>query len=258
MRDVAPRLILIFIFLMLSFLVKAQEETKLLIEGPESVIHIGDVERFNLTLWPIDDLKEINIKSLEGRRIGESLAVISVDRPAVSSNNEQAIETKMTAVFVSSDELPESLSLGNKQVELLKRSIETTGEVDSIKELNIFARDEASSRTWLWLVMAMIVLAAVTLSFLVLKKSKKLRRLKEKRENEDFWKTKLKAAQSREEIEEVYAKRKKWIEALSPPSAALAKFCDQIEEVQYKRQWTEDEFREVTQGLNELRRRTLT
>lgn len=248
----------VFALMVLSFKANAEEQTKLLIEGPESVIHLGDVASFDLTLWPIDDLKEISLKLLEGQKIGDSLVVISIERPSVSLNNEQAVESKMTGVFVQAQDLPEKITIGNKQVELLKRSIDVTGEVAPIKELNVFEADRERERIWFWIMIVIIIFIIVFLAYLYRKRSQQMKMLKLEKENENFWSSKLKAAQSRPEIEDVYAKRKQWIKILRPPSSLLAKFCEQIEQVQYKKEWTEEEFREVTQCLNELRRRTLT
>lgn len=254
-----PIVIIHVFFLLLTlrpYEVIGEEQTKLLIEGPERVIHVGDVVGLHLTLWPIDDLKEINLKSLEGQKIGNSLVVVTVERPVVSPNNEQAIETSLKGVFIQTKELPKSLTIGDHEVQLLKRSIELTGEIKPIKKLNVFETRPPKREYWPWLA-ALFVFLMVLIGIYFRKRSRKLRELKAKQAKEEFWKCKLKAAESRHEIEELYAKRKEWSEILRPPSGTLTKFCECIEEIQYKKEWSEEEAHQATQCLSELRRRIL-
>lgn len=248
--------LLLLVLSLLSFEASSNEQTKLLIEGPQHVIQVGDVTKLSLTLWPIEELKEINLKDLEGKKLGGVLYILTVGKATISSNNEQALVAKLSGVFLEATELPEKVEIGEQEIQLLKRSLELEGEVAEIKEIHVFKKDRTSN-FYLFLLLALIVFVLVSLGYAYRNHMKKTERLKAMQQDEEFWRCKLKAAKTRSELEELYAKRKVWTSVLRPPSGNVSRFSDCIESIQYKKEWTKEEYEEVAQCLNELIRRTL-
>jgi|GEM_PF-4879167 hypothetical protein len=249
-------IICLLLIFCVSFSIKAEEKLNILLEGPEDVIHVGDVTQLDLTMWPIEKLKNINLQKLEGQTIGESLVVISVKRPSVSQNNEQAVETKIRGVFLQEAELPSEIEIEKEKINLMKRSIAVTGEVAQIKKLNVFQQADAREMSWGWPIL-LLICSAVGLRYFLVKRNKKNRDLEAFQKEENFWRGKLKAADSRQEYEHLYAAREKWSKKLNPPSRELIGFCQALEKIQYKKEWNEEEEQQIKQTINELRRRTL-
>lgn len=242
---------MMLLFVSLSVAQAEDSNMQALLEGPDEVIHVGDVALLKLTVWPINQGKSFSLKSIEKSKVGESLFIVSMSEPLRSENNEEALTTDVYGVFLNTKELPDKIEVSGREINLLKRSLSVSGEVADAGEINVFSREEGGRVPWLIILLAIIVCLGAAL--LLNKKRKEKKEQQKQQEEIAQWSLKIKSARSRQDIEELYSSRQEWGSVLMLSAEKVMNFLKVVKEVQYKKEWDQKDWEEINKVVNALK-----
>jgi hypothetical protein len=254
------KLIALAITLFLSLSIQAYEiNARLeLLEGADQWIE-GETRKSKLTIWPIEEIDNAFFKdNMEGKDFVEHFYVSKVISNKFSANNPTAYEVianitlkkhfnQFRPLLWNYKALVIPININGINIKKDPKKIQeyvvldnNKGALASTKEINYYIYIGAGT------LIALIALVIV-------KVSNKKRIEREIQKNIDHWKNLVKMAESRDDIEYLYEKRDKWIEALGGQNPQFIQLLDLINKHQYKREWSNDDISEIDFVLSEIK-----
>jgi hypothetical protein len=247
-------LLLTFLFI-LSFTASAYSvNVKIEVTAGDSREWIeGETKSVRVTLWPISEVdQDFMIKTLKDKFFLDFFYVSSVSKAQVSPHNPEAfvIEMKMTLAKGFDNTKPliwsykalnipfdfKSYKIDKNKTQPQGFSLLTEKKPDSINDLAKI----------ITIILTIIILTILTLIYF---KRKNIENI----ENDIDWKAKFFNASNREDFEELYKNRQKWMNAFGGEGPVFNQFCDLINRHQYKREWGPDELNEVQLLFEEIK-----
>lgn len=214
---------------------------------------------FEFQLYPAGEKPISELEGLvrEGRFLNH-FYIFDIKERAFSPNNPDVfvVEGRLVLVdmFRKNQLLP--LKIDEKEVYVEVRSGKPT-ELKSETDQIFFANLPPYSRLSFWQKILYALIAFFALSalfaggrklYLKIKKSKD-RKLLRKRLLDTF-----QSAQSRDDFERLYRQRQSWIEYLGGKNPETVTFLKDMEEVQYKKEWSEVELENIRKKTQEIQR----
>jgi hypothetical protein len=238
--------IVFFLFSLNIFGAEIQAELQL-ISAP-ATLKEGDLIESVLNVWPIENADLDEFKPLESMIFANALNVIKVESIGISANNADVVEAKMLLIVKRTQENSNSpLKYKDQviQVQIPPLKIEATNQVAK----DYYVMDQGTIRSYLGRTIAgAALIICIVLAALKRKSIKKLfQKFKAdptkatlKKYDELFSK-----ASTRQDLEEIYALRKEWLNLVKVQAPAYRDFFRVMEQHQYKECWTNDEMDEV-------------
>lgn len=220
-------------------------------QAPEEV-YVGDTFDAVLRLYPYPEAKFDTVRSkLNGEKIFNIFYIYDVGQMNFSPNNPEVLEIEIKVVLLAP--LPEKEVypwLFNERGVLLKiKNIQTVGEASKEKDLFIFNQHISKDFFWFGMVFLFVLVPIVGAAI--------YRSIKRKKQKNDIFLEDLKlifrSAKAREDFENIYKMKEKWLEVTNGKTPPIQEFFDILNQVQFKRLWSENDLTRVTQAFDEIR-----
>ena len=247
---------------MMSSILQAQEQIKASFEIQTQAPEIKEAQPFDFEflLYPVGEKTINELKNIV--RIGDFLKifyVFDIKEVMFSPNNQDVFVVRGRAVAKS--KIPEDY---NAEISFESQKISVKLMTPSISDLEIksdkitfldlgFLQSPKSKLDWLIILIGVVCLYGF---FEILRRL--IPKIKEKRKRKQAslnWIEYFKKATTRDEYERLYKQRDVWIDLMGGKCPENLNFLKQLEDVQYKRDWTEDELKEVSAKGNKVRER---
>lgn len=234
----------------------AEMQAELHLIAAPAVLKEGDLVEGILKVWPIENGDLGQFKQLENMVLANALFVIDVESIEVSANNADVVEAKLVLIVKRSQE-NSSLPLNYKGNLIPIRVQPLKIEISDKDPEDYYVMDQGLISHYR--VKIIIVFILVILILLAIWKRSSLKNLAQKfkrdplamaikKNNEIFLK-----ASTRQEYEEVYVKRKDWLNLIKVQAPAYDEFFKMMEIHQYKRYWNAEELNEVKSSFDVIR-----
>ncbi len=233
----------------------AVEVRNLLRMSPVGTLEQGDSVKIEIQLWPVENFDEKYFLNFKDNLFLESFYVSDV-HVARSENNYDVIEIKIDGIAIKP-------MTKNHEVRLVFGDYATSFSMPlSIKKLDgldggftILGQSVNFSTQNIYVISLTVLIGALILMVLIFRK--KIKYLFEKktidRESEKFFQTLFHSANNREQFEEIYLLRNRWLKYLPEKNPAINQFFKTMEEHQYKRTWSKDNLYEVKDSFDKIR-----
>lgn len=239
------KLLILTLLALVVFDVVAYQSMRGRLEGYSSSqsYESGDKISMRMTVWPTTRSTD-EFRGLQGR-FGDELYLLEIVNIKRSQNNHEAI--LLDGVFVL---LPgfrpgqaSYIEFDGTFIELSLPNIEFTPTElpDGVFEYLSFSI--VQRRNLMALVTAFVLFLFIA-SYFLRKKYQQYEKRKKREENIKYWNGKFIAAKERQDYEEIVSREKEWGEYIAP-SPPLDSFIKEVKVIQYKRDWTESDFKKV-------------
>jgi hypothetical protein len=250
--------LLIFILLVICSGVLAEvPRAEFTFATTESTLPEGELLEGMIKIWPIENADLEEFKKLQGQSFMNSLELLDLQSVSLSENNADVVEIK--GLFVASKKGSPSLT----QIPYKGQFISIGAlpfSVESIKQgpKDYFIMSQSLTRDILVKVIS-IVAAAFLFVALVWKRKVIIGFFKNSKKDQtinkyEIYKEKFLNAKERIDIESIYAAKIEWISLTEKPLSGVEEFSRVMELHQYKKEWREEEFNEVKESLDVIRR----
>lgn len=261
---------LLFAFIILSVLqpVFAQEADSLSSSTKyKATLHIGGMEDFTQArpvpfefhFYPVGEktIREVEPIINVGRFLG-NFFVFEITEKGFSPNNQDVFVAKGRLVMA---DLPRknqifSVKFEGNPIEVEIRSKEPKELKMEGKEIIFVSLPFLYRMTWMEKLIYAI-LAVCAFSSLMYGLRKLILSMKKKKERKKLRQRILESfsnAQTRDDYERIYRQRQEWIDFLGGKNPETVTFLKNIEDVQYKREWTEEEAQAIKEKSQEVLR----
>ena len=223
------------------------------IEFPESKeIVVGDIFKADLFIEGYDKLDESKFFELEGQLLSDSFYIVAINGVQELGGETKYLRVPMTLVFKKKISGRSEIHLWPQglNIPISLSQIEIVDQKLKIQEFKKWKQKELPRGFhYLWF---LIILIPFLVFFIILITRKKENKMEiEKAKIIQLVKDRIKTANSRESIEEIYQYRYFLEEIYGKKNAG--KFLKVLNECQYKPQWTEGDQARVEEKLNKLR-----
>ena len=252
-------LLLFLIFLFSSIEAFSQEKQGILRnESSEtSSVKEGDTFIATLTIWPIAFVEEGQFKkNLVDKPFLNFFHVTEVMSEGFSENNQEAYEIKLRLILTKFFDNRNFVIWDYKglNIPVTIKGITPVPLKGRNQNFILLSQDylEKKEINWLPYILVLILFLGIAGFYLpkYLKKKKEKKYLDEKIQK---WKASFKNAQSRDQLEGVYASREDWIILLPMKTPEILDFFETINKHQYKKEWTDEDEREVVNSFDSIR-----
>lgn len=248
------------LFILISFLIcqnafSTQIKSEIKLSGELVVLKEGDLVEATLLFWPIENPDMGEFKKLEKNLLFKSLYLIKILNADVSPNNADVVELRALFV-VKGTSLEKSFSFKylDNLIEIPIGEIKIEGLKEKTKDFIVLSQASEKSRV-LFILGALFLLLSLACFFkrrvlidFFKKWSKRAEAIEKKR-----WDDLFKKANSRSDFEFLYKEKKKWMEKIVEKSSAYEEFFTTINEHQFKKEWSSEEFRDVKSSFDVIR-----
>ncbi len=215
----------------------------------------GDIIPARLQIWPVDDQeKKFNIKV--GTYIDDAFYVADIVSQKRSENNADVVQIELLLVLV---QVPKNekltIDLGEGKINVA-HGIKATGTEVKQPALVMFNQESEGfglgGAVWSMIVLGLIVLG-LALFKLVLMYMVKTKQEREKEKFKKYWAEKFNNVEGRSDFEVVYGRKKEWLRLVKLQTPPLVEFFRVMEDVQYKKEWSEDDREIVKETFDNIR-----
>ena len=249
-------LITIFLFMLMktSFAVEAIKG-EFIPSVPMAELKEGDLFEATLRFWPIDNADLNEFKKLDKVSLFNAFYLAQINNLGSSANNADVVELKGIFIVQSAQTQPiYSFNYKNSLVELHV----SDGKIKALANRNkdFFILDQSVNGSGLWkIILCLIFLAVIGLYwkrenlkalFLKLRPSA-LKKAKE------HYNVLFKSAREREDFETIYKNKNEWIFLLQEKTPAHIEFFKVINLHQFKRDWSDEDHKEVKDSFDVIR-----
>lgn len=218
-------------------------ETKGIFEnlGASNIVKEGDAFPAKLTLWPYDATDEKDFYELEGKDFIDFFLVTRVSKVVRSENNSRAVEVFMTLVLKKFFVMNEFYIFEHRDINIPIEIKNINPERRQLKKTEFYiAEQEFVKPKQSKLIYYLLGIAVVLIITGVIYKVKKPKR-KKKVEN----RYKLGVINDRQGFEELYRHRDVLKAEMTERSSEINKLLTQIDNIQYKPEWSNEELNEI-------------
>lgn len=247
---------MIFFILFSMNVFGAEMQAELHLISAPVVLREGDLVEGILKVWPIENGDLGQFKQLENMVLANALFVTDVESIEISANNADVVEVKLVLIVKRSQE-NSSLPLNYRGNLIPIRVPPLKIEASDKDPEDYYVMDQGLIGHYLGKIIIVFILIILFLLAIWKRSSfkslaQKLKRdplaMAIKKNNEMFLK-----AGTRQEYEEVYAKRKDWLNLIKVQAPAYDEFFKTMEIHQYKRYWNAEVLNEVKSSFDVIR-----
>jgi len=250
------KLFLALTFLLLSNLALAELKGELSLSGEPSTVKEGDLIEATLKVWPLENADVKEFAKLQNSTLFNSLQLIQIHSIEPSANNADVLEVKGTFLARSAKYLTNfELNYKGELVQIpapavkvipLEKKAEDYFVLDQSLSLSFYRLYFIGALLLILLSAAFIKRKQLSNWISSFKKDPKAMAIKHYRE-------KFMTAATREDYEEIYAKKEEWLALLTERPTAYNDFFTVMNQHQYKPHWGPDELNDVKNVFNVIR-----
>lgn len=221
-----------------------------------SQLREGDLFEATLRFWPIENADLSQFKKLEKTVFFNSFYLAQISSLDVSINNSDVVELK--GIFVVKSAKFQSLFVfkyNDSPVEMRLGDMKIEASQDQSQDFYIQSQKLAG--TYTWMIIAGILI--VSIAFLIVKREQvkkfleKIRPDAKKKVMKKFDEI-FRKANKREDFELIYSEKSVWMELLETKSPAHLDFLKILNQYQYKKEWSNEDYSEVRSAFDVIRR----
>jgi hypothetical protein len=219
---------------------------------PESKeYHEGDIVELDLKIWPIESADLDEFKKIEGTTLYNALEVEQVTSVLNSENNADVVEIKATAIVVSSPDKSEGIvNYKNNKIKIFSPEFKFIPIQAKKEDFYILDQSSVGEKKNIILLIS-IMLIALAIIFVV----KKIKKPKDpKIEIKNLFQNVFSNANERHEFEIIYSRKSEWMSLIAVETQQYKDFFKTMEIHQYKKHWSSEEFEEVKNSFEPIRR----
>lgn len=218
------------------------------LSGEVSAVKEGDLVEATLKLWPIENIDAGEFYKLQNVLLFNSFQVIQLQSVEPSANNADVVEVKGTFIVRASKNMSAYVLNYKGQSVTVSPPMVKIIPLDKKAE-DYFILDQSLSLSQYQLIVFFIVLLLIALAAFI-KREKIMAVIKGLRKDPQaqaikYFNDKFSRASTREEYEEIYAKKNDWIPLLKERPLVYKEFFDVMNQHQYKARWGSEELQEV-------------
>ena len=221
-----------------------------------TLIKEGDLIEATLKFWPIESADLSQFKKLEKAILFNAFYLAQIISLDVSPNNADVVELK--AIFIVKSSKPQSLFVFKYNETPIELRIENL-KIQELKEKSqdYIILNQPLSKSYLSIVVLVFIVLLVILLFFkrmaikeFFKKIKKDDVLKSKKRYDELFRT----ANKREDFELLYKEKEIWLKLLLSTAPAHNEFFKVLNQVQFKKDWSNEDYAEVRSAFDVIRR----
>ena len=224
----------------------------------KNILHKGDVYKGILEIHPVEEKQRTDFFSLSGKEIDKKIKILKIYKIVPNANNIDVLEVHGLFANINTFNPLEPLLLKSATTESPLR-VKTSKVLDTkvtAKSLTIINQNKKSlpwkTTTIVLVLLIMIMSAYFIIKAYVIKSAKKIRAMKEK-ENIQKWNTYFQQANSREEFEHIFDRKKEWGKLITVQTPPIVEFKRIMLEHQYKEEWSKNEFQDVKFSFDNIK-----
>lgn len=251
------KIFLIFICFIFSSLTTASDlKTDFSIDGNISSVKEGDLVEATLKIWPLENADKSELHKLQNNVLFNSFQLIQLQSIEPSANNADVVEVKGTYLVRVAKKL-ETFQLNYRgQIIAVEPPLIKIISLEKKAE-DFFILDQALSFSHyqIYALIVLIIILAVG-TFVQRDKLKKvIKRLKKDPQAlaVKYFNEKFQKASTREDFEEIYARKEEWLQLLKERPEAYKEFFNIINQHQYKPSWGSAELKDVSNVFDIIR-----
>ncbi len=224
----------------------------------EDISHIkeGDLIEATLRFWPIENADLTQFKKLEKTALFNAFYLAQVIELGVSQNNADVVEMK--GLFIVKSAKPQSLQIfkyNESPIELHLDGVNIT-ELQN-KNQDYFVLDQPLNKSYILIILASILAVIVVVAIF------KRQRIKEfliglkpdaDKKARKRYDAQFRSANKREDFESIYREKELWLRLLENRAPAHNEFFKVLNQYQYKKDWSNDDYTEVRTSFDIIRR----
>ncbi|WP_198296038.1 hypothetical protein [Bacteriovorax sp. Seq25_V] len=220
-------------------------------EGETSWLE-GDIKEVELLVWPLADANIEDVKNaIENKDFCEYFFIGKVKKVVFSKNNPEALEIHADATLKKAFSERKLLiwSYLALNIPIDTSSIKTVADNQKIQEFITLSVERASAtHNSLFIMLGLGLLLILLVGFYI-----RFRRGNKVHENNQDWKKIVLAAESRDEVEYIYANKDEVVKFFGGENPSLLELFKRINTHQYKKEWNEDELEDIRFVLDEIK-----
>lgn len=224
----------------------------------EDITHIkeGDLIEATLTFWPIENADLSQFKKLEKTVLFNALFMAQILSLNLSPNNADVVELK--AVFIVKSARPQSLFVfkyNETPIEMRIEGVKISELKDKGQEYIVLDQSVNGPR-WMMIFLGL----AATLVIIAILKRKDLKEFiirlrpdatkKAKKKYDELFRI----ANKREDFENIYKEKEIWLKLLEERAPAHNEFFKVLNQYQFKKDWSNEDYSEVRSSFDVIRR----
>lgn len=248
---------LVFIYLFVATSAFSQEmKAELNIISPPSILKEGDIVEGILKIWPLENADLNEFKKLENMNLANYFYVTEVENVEVSANNADVVEAKV--LFIVKRFAEKNQQKFNYQGRLVDIQVPSLNIAPSDKDPeDYYILDQGLIYSNLGKIIISVLL--LLLALMLFLKRKAIGHFVQKFKNDPIANSKKKfdekfsKASTRENYEEIYAKRREWLSLIKELAPAYNDFFKTMEEHQYKELWDAEDLNLVESSFDTIR-----
>lgn len=215
----------------------------------------GDILNARLQIWPVEDQdKKIELKA--GTYIDEVFYLADVFSEKRSENNFDVVQVDLLLVLMkvpTDDKL--KIKLGDQEYLV---DLQFKAEPTQIAQPQLIMYSQESEGFglgfWVWNLIYIVGIAALFGIYLLTRMYlRKKRQDQEKEKIQNYWSTRFKTVEKREDFEIVYSRKKEWLRLVKLQTPPIVEFFRVMEDVQYKKQWNNEDEEVVKDTFENIR-----
>ena len=238
--------VLIIIFLTFTSIHAYEIQGKLENLSDEQIIKEADTFSAKLILWPYDAKDEDSFYDLEGKDILDFFLVSRVSKVVRSVNNNQALEIYMTLVLKKFFVKNNFYIFNHKDLNI---PVELQGIIPERRQLvaqKFFVKEQERVSAKDYNVIFVLVFVVILLLIVIFLKKRKSVKVKKELYKLD------KEITTREAFEKLYKDREYLLMNYKEKEIEILKLLKEIDEIQYKPHWQEDELKNISEKFKKI------
>lgn len=224
----------------------------------EDITHIkeGDLIEGTLRFWPIENADLTQFKKLEKTALFNAFYLAQVTELGISQNNADVVEMK--ALFIVKSAKPQSIQIFKYNESPIELSLNNI-KIDELQNKNqdYFILDQALNKSYMLIVLGCILALLVIIAIFKIKKIKELiiglRPDADKKARKKY-DAQFRSANKREDFELIYKDKDIWLKLLEVRAPAHNEFFKILNQFQYKKDWSNEDYNEVRTSFDVIRR----
>lgn len=253
------KFLLLSILFLFSLNIHAQEVNATLKPYSEETLSIKEGDSFvaKFVVWPISFVEDGTFKTnYDNKKFLDFFHVSEVISEGFSENNSEAYEVQarliLTKFFNPQNILIWSFRGLNIPVKVMGLNpIPLQGRAQEFVVLNQEYSEAVESNWKTWLMM--LACLGVIVGFFLRKRFLRLRKIADFEKRKTEWANKFSQAESRSDYELLYSQRTEWESYIPVKTPEMLEFYNIINEHQYKKDWSDEIRREVSDTFDEIR-----
>lgn len=251
MKILSSLIVVIMLMIQCSFAQDVQSEFTL--TKNVSALKEGDIFEAMIRVWPLDSADLSQFKKLEKTTLFNALYLAQITSLGVSPNNADVVELKGLFIAKSAKVQPTFIFKYNNQDITLSSGVLSIKELGDKKE-DFYVLSQSLNSSYLWI--AYVVIGLILLIVIIRKRESLIALVKpnkakiEKKKYDHLFKV----ADKREDFELLYKEKGNWIQLLVETTPAHHDFLRILNQHQFKKNWSNEEYADVRASFDVIRR----